>query len=691
MNRFRMSVLIFFAALFLPATVPALSILDSKHDLSFGSSGAAIKSQAGGTDEVCVFCHTPHSARNDAPLWNKNMSTGTYTLYDKAFSDVLAQLGGGTYPDAESPSSGIPHVKTRICLSCHDGTIALGALVNLPYGITSDIPMQGADPDYKMPQTAAGYIGLDLRDDHPIAIIHDSTKDGELKAGITGNVRLYTAAGDMTQSGTGTGYVECTSCHEPHDNQNGNFLVESNAGSGVCASCHTKTGFTGSIHDTSTLSYAPTDGTPTGTLGTTVGEVECMNCHFPHKAGVTSSAPTTPNPSYGRYILSFQEEASCFNNPSDRWNTSGAAGACHGSGASGNNAIRRNIQSLVDETSGKPYKHRVADSTKAGKHKATEGQSKGWLGAGNAEWHAECADCHNPHSSGDGIHSAGTNTVTSSSVMYGTGGVSVATWPTWALPSSGSYSYIQPIGTLNITSQGVTKEYEVCSKCHSDFAWDTGSAPTSPSLGAPMTNQAVEFNPGNPAFHPVAAPNSNLEGMASRLAPWNFEGLTMYCSDCHTKEGNTSPIGPHGSGNPFILSAQFADTYAGVGVNQPIGDICFSCHDAGTYLTGAGTATGFRTTSGTNLHTRHQELSYSSLLSTYGYRCVNCHIRIPHGGWRKAMIIVRGEGLTYGAQYEAGGANAGLIQSIVGGVLPPSGAYDSNKNANCTTVAGCHN
>lgn len=685
MNRFKVPVLIFFVAIFMAAPVLSLTILDSKHDLSSGSTGATIKSTLGpgGTDEVCVFCHTPHSARIDAPLWNKNMSSGTYTLYNKAFSDVLAQLGGGTYPDAESPASGTPHVKTRICLSCHDGTIALGALVNLPYGITSDIPMQGTGADYKMPQTAAGYIGLDLRDDHPIAIIHDAGKDGELKGSVTGNVWLYTAAGARTQGGTGIGYVECTSCHEPHDNQYGNFLVDSNSGSGVCASCHTKTGFTGSIHDTSTLAYAPTDGTPTGSLGTTVGEVKCMNCHFPHKAGVASSAPTTPNPSYGRYLLSFQEEASCFNNPNDRWNTAGSAGVCHGSGASGTNAIRRNIQSLVDETSGSPYKHRVADPSKAGRHRATEGQLKGWLGAGNSNWHAECEDCHNPHTSGSAIHSSGTNLVTSSGVIYGTGGVSVTSWPTWALPSSGNYSYIQPVGAVDTASGGVTKEYEVCLKCHSDFAWDIGTPPTSPSGGFAMTNQAVEFNPSNTAFHPVAAANSNPEGTGSRIAPWNSEGLTMYCSDCHTKEGSTSPVGPHGSTNPFILSSTFADTFAGRGVNQPVGDICFSCHDYNTYLTGAGTATGFRTPGGINLHTTHQADSLNPV-STYGYRCVNCHTRIPHGWHRKAMVVFQGDG----APYEAGGLNSGLILPTT--ILPASGNYSPIKTDNCSTVNGCH-
>ena len=57
------------------------------------------------------------------------------------------------------------HVKTRICLSCHDGTIALGKLVNLPNGLSFDVPMQGAgvSGEGKLTSAAAGYIGLDLQ------------------------------------------------------------------------------------------------------------------------------------------------------------------------------------------------------------------------------------------------------------------------------------------------------------------------------------------------------------------------------------------------------------------------------------------------------------------------------------------------------------------------------------------------
>ena len=32
----------------------------------------------------------------------------------------------------------------------------------------------------------------------------------------------------------------CGSCHNPHDNSNSNFLIESNASSALCLRCHIK-------------------------------------------------------------------------------------------------------------------------------------------------------------------------------------------------------------------------------------------------------------------------------------------------------------------------------------------------------------------------------------------------------------------------------------------------------------------
>jgi hypothetical protein len=92
-----------FSVLFaLPA---AAGITGSVHDFSaYGWSNG----------EICSICHIPHngSTTSDAPIWNHAVSSATYTLYSSSTMDVVAeQPGPGSY--------------SRMCLSCHDGTVAV--------------------------------------------------------------------------------------------------------------------------------------------------------------------------------------------------------------------------------------------------------------------------------------------------------------------------------------------------------------------------------------------------------------------------------------------------------------------------------------------------------------------------------------------------------------------------------------
>jgi hypothetical protein len=98
------------------------NIRETKHNLAANTDIVA-----SGTTEVCVFCHTPHGGRTDvagggAPLWNRALPPSTgFTNYDSPNfdSDLGAETAG-------------PKGVSLACLSCHDGTIALDALINAP-------------------------------------------------------------------------------------------------------------------------------------------------------------------------------------------------------------------------------------------------------------------------------------------------------------------------------------------------------------------------------------------------------------------------------------------------------------------------------------------------------------------------------------------------------------------------------
>ncbi len=99
----------------------AQSVVNTVHNLSVSGPGSI---RAASETEVCIFCHTPHDSRPESPLWNRQDPGVTYVLYNS--STVQAMTG---QPDGSSV----------LCLSCHDGTIALGNVLSR----TADIQMTG--------------------------------------------------------------------------------------------------------------------------------------------------------------------------------------------------------------------------------------------------------------------------------------------------------------------------------------------------------------------------------------------------------------------------------------------------------------------------------------------------------------------------------------------------------------------
>ncbi len=144
MNTSRLFCAVFATGLMSVASLSrAAGIVDTVHNLSISGPGP-IKSTT--EDEICVFCHTPHKARRDVPyLWNRADSTVNYTTY--ASSTLFAAVGQ-------------PTGASKMCLSCHDGTIALGAVLTRP----AEIPFAGG---IRFLPAGPSRLGTDISDDHP--------------------------------------------------------------------------------------------------------------------------------------------------------------------------------------------------------------------------------------------------------------------------------------------------------------------------------------------------------------------------------------------------------------------------------------------------------------------------------------------------------------------------------------------
>lgn len=217
---------VFMAGMLLFAAQPAVAgqITGSKHDFRTLAWG-------GGTNgQICIACHANHKADVsvvDAPLWNHTNSTVTYTLYSSATMDA-GPLGQ-------------PSGLSKLCLSCHDGTVALDSFG----GATGTNFI--TNPAY----SPKSNVGTTLNDDHPIGFVFDATlatKDGALVSPTTSGVTI----GSGTQTRTGTlaamllynGKLECSSCHDVHNtftDDGGAKLVKiSLAGSKLCLTCHKK-------------------------------------------------------------------------------------------------------------------------------------------------------------------------------------------------------------------------------------------------------------------------------------------------------------------------------------------------------------------------------------------------------------------------------------------------------------------
>jgi len=224
-------------------------INNTPHDLVISSTDDS-------KGEICVFCHTPHGARTDiaAPLWNKPATGSTYTTYDSTTMDgVLLTVGSVSIA----------------CLTCHDGTQAMDAVINEPgtgLGDDGDLNALGI-----MPPFSAARLGVDLRDDHPIGIQYGGFDAGSGKIdpdfkgtgeglstdiGSLGLPRWWVDTSVGTTSvrektdmilytrdngGNNQPFVECASCHDPHSGGGSpNFMRIANANSNVCLACHVK-------------------------------------------------------------------------------------------------------------------------------------------------------------------------------------------------------------------------------------------------------------------------------------------------------------------------------------------------------------------------------------------------------------------------------------------------------------------
>ncbi len=196
--------------------IPLVVVLAALRAGAFGGiegTGHDFSNEAWSEGRICLPCHVSHHALTDEDgssmvLWNHTITTETFVMYAPFFEER-------TDRDLDEQPGG----PSKLCLSCHDGATAVDS-----YGGGPESPSVYAETT----------LGTDLRDDHPIGVQYPS--DGYPGYHPKANLPPI----KLVSWGDKIDRVECTSCHDPHSDDFGMFLLMDNTGDALCLQCHDK-------------------------------------------------------------------------------------------------------------------------------------------------------------------------------------------------------------------------------------------------------------------------------------------------------------------------------------------------------------------------------------------------------------------------------------------------------------------
>lgn len=311
------------ALVLLASGIASAQIESTVHNLTAGNKLHGDSRNAGAG--VCIFCHTPHNAQPAAGLWNRDLPAVTYKLYQS--STLQAQVLQ-------------PNGSSRLCLSCHDGILALSNM---------RVPPVTGKVAYMPPLIGRTVMGTDLSNDHPISFVYNSAL--AFRAADLADPMALPPSAPLDNERE----VQCTSCHDPHLNRP-NFLRIDERFGADCTVCHRDRNWRSSSHATATQPWHGGKATaPWPANGfSTMAENACESCHRVHAAA------------HPQLLLAqTDEEKNCT--------------ICHNGMLARKNIEGQMFKSSSHELQGRQWIHNPAEDAMA------------------MPRHVTCVDCHNPH------------------------------------------------------------------------------------------------------------------------------------------------------------------------------------------------------------------------------------------------------------------------------------------------------
>lgn len=251
---FLMLVLLTAVSLVMAGNLPGTGIKSTSHDLSsatgFGAGyDAGIMADAP-LDRICIYCHAPHHTMttDEAQIWEIDY----YPLWNHAITTTTVWIpyqntdpGNPVIPDDVqhqlNAELGDPASVSKLCLSCHDGSVAISTYGHFDNEAASS-KHTGSVTASKNPRILIGLNGY-LQNHHPIGFNYDdvAAADNEIRdpsSALLGNNPYGLTVEDVLWGRS----IECSSCHDVHNTKNTGkkFLRVEDDHSNLCFSCHKK-------------------------------------------------------------------------------------------------------------------------------------------------------------------------------------------------------------------------------------------------------------------------------------------------------------------------------------------------------------------------------------------------------------------------------------------------------------------